>query len=79
MEEKRKDLNSTKSKAAIADIVAELNTSHPSFYYLSTIEIAAEVKKYIHHPGNLDQQKFELLRDLSRRDIQMFLSLHDRK
>ena len=78
MEEKRKDLKNTQQKLIIQKIISALNESHPSFYYLSTIEIAAEIKKYIHEPAKLKHDDFLLVKDLTRRDIQILLSLHDR-
>lgn len=78
MEEKRKNLINTQQKQIIRKIVIALNESHPSFYYLSTIEIAAEIKKYIHSPGKLSAEHFEVTNKLSRRDIQILLSLHER-
>lgn len=79
MEEKRINLVNTQQKRIINDVLAALNESHPSFYYLSTIEIAAEIKTYIHASGKLSVDHFELVGDLSRRDIQILLSLHERK
>ena len=76
MEEKRKDLINTHQKEVIQEVITALNESHPSFYYLSTIEVAAEIKKYIHESGNLSHEKFEYVKDLRRRDIQILLSLH---
>ena len=78
MEEKRKDLKNTQQKRIIQNIVAELNESHPSFYYLPTTEVAAQIKKYIHEPGQLSHDEFQLVKDLKRRDIQILLSLKDR-
>ena len=79
MEEKRVNLINSQQKRIINDVLAALNESHPSFYYLSTIEIAAEIKTYIHTSGQLSVDHFELVGDLSRRDIQILLSLHERK
>lgn len=76
MEEKRKDLKNSKQKVIINDIVSILSKAHPSFYYLSTVEIAAEVKDYIQKSGQLSQTDHELVRALDRRDIQILLSLH---
>ncbi|MFT5573366.1 MAG: hypothetical protein ACI9FR_002301 [Cryomorphaceae bacterium] len=76
MEEKRKDLKSTQQKQVIQEVIQTLNQSHPSFYYLPTIELAAEIKRHIHQNGTLIHDKFELVKDLSRRDIQILLSLH---
>jgi len=76
VEDKRKDLKNTHQKEIVEGIITALNESNPSFYYLSTIEIAAEVKKHIHQKGNLLHEDFELVKDLTRRDIQILLSLH---
>jgi len=76
VEEKRKDLKNSKQKVIINDIVSILSKAHPSFYYLSTVEIAAEVKDYIQKSGQLSQTDHELVRALDRRDIQILLSLH---
>lgn len=76
MKEKRKELKNSQQKEIIAEVVGTLNQSHPSFYYLSTIEIAGEVRKYIDQSGNLSRDKFDLVKGLSRRDIQILLSLH---
>lgn len=76
MEEKRKDLRSTRQKEIIDKVIAQLHKLHPSFYYLSTIEVAAEIKKYTHEPNNLSLEELELVDNLSRRDIQILLSMH---
>ena len=77
MEEKRTDLKSSRQRELLQNIIAVLNESHPSFYYLSTIEVAAELKKYIHESGKLSRDDYALMKDLKRLDIQMLLSLHD--
>lgn len=77
MEEKRKDLKNSQQKKIVTDVVSALNESHPSFYYLSTIEIAGEIKKYIDEPGHLNRDKFDLVKGLSQRDIQLLLSLRN--
>lgn len=76
MKEKRSELDNTKQKAVISRILQRLNKSHPDFYYLSTIELAAEVKKEIHVPQALSHEEFNLLKNLSRHDIQILLALH---
>ncbi len=76
MEEKRQDLKSSKQKKIIVEIVSELNRTNPSFYYLSTSEIAAHVKVYIETAEELARTDKDIVIDLSRRDIQMLLSLH---
>lgn len=77
MEEKHKNLINSQQKELLNNIVARLNESHPSFYYLSTIEIAAEIKKYILESGNLSHDDSELMKGLSREDIQILLSFHN--
>lgn len=76
MEEKRKDLKNTRQKESIDDILLALSKKNPSFYYLSTIEVAAEVKNYVHSSDELSTENHDLLKDLTRHDIQMLLSLH---
>lgn len=76
MEEKHKDLIAVKQRALIMSIVVKLNELHPSFYYSPTSEIAYEVERYIKGGNNLLHDEVELLRDLSRQDIQMILSLN---
>jgi hypothetical protein len=76
VEEKHKDLNNTKQKAMIKKIMATLSNDHPSFYYLSTSEVAHEIKNHIDTAGKLSKDEFDLLKNLDHRDIQMLLSLH---
>ena len=60
MEEKRKDLKSSKQKAIVTNILNILSEAHPSFYYLSTVEIATEIKQYIDNSGKLSTTDQEL-------------------
>lgn len=60
----------------INKIMTKLSDAHPSFYYLSTPEIAIQIKAYIDTPGNLSKEEQDLLHNLSQRDIQILLSLH---
>lgn len=81
MEEKHKDLIASKQKELINTIVARLSELHPSFYYSATSEIAYEIELYIKNGDGssgqgLSHDETELLKDLSRNDIQMILSLH---
>jgi len=76
MEEKRKNLVHSQQKQVIKEVIECLNQSHPSFYYLSTIEVAAEIRKFMHEPSNLTHDKYELVKSLSRKDIQILLSFH---
>ena len=76
MEEKHKNLVNTQQKKIINEILTILNDANPSFYYLSTVEVAAEVKKYIQEPSNLSYEKLELVKKLEREDIHVLLSFH---
>ena len=76
MEEKHKNLVNTQQKKIINEILVALNDANPSFYYLSTVEVAAEVKKYIQEPNNLSYDKMELVKKLEREDIYVLLSFH---
>lgn len=76
MEEKRKDLRATKQREVITRIVSDLSTSHPSFYYLPTTDVAHEIVSYIADRKNLNQADYELVKELSPRDIQIILSYH---
>ena len=64
------------AKKIINEILTILNDANPSFYYLSTVEVAAEVKKYIQEPSNLSYEKLELVKKLEREDIHVLLSFH---
>jgi hypothetical protein len=76
MEEKRKDLTASKQKQLINTIVARLSELHPSFYYSATSEIAYEIELYIGNGDGLSHDETEILKGLSRNDIQLILSLH---
>ena len=77
MEDKRKNLVSSKQKELISVILARLQDEHPSFYYLSTSEIAHEIMQYAEEPGKLTHDEALLLKSLSVRDVQMIMSLHN--
>lgn len=76
MEEKHKDLISSKQKELIERLVADLNKTDPSFYYLAASDIANEIRRSVKDKKNLSQEEFLLLEPLSRRDIQLILSFH---
>ena len=76
MEEKHKDLVAVKQRDLLTSIVTRLNELHPSFYYSSTSEIAYEIERYVQDGSGLLHNEIELLKDLSRHDIQIMLSLH---
>lgn len=76
MEEKRKDLKNSKQRDIIQTIMSELSKSHPSFYYMPTTDVAAEIHSYISHPSNLSFDDKAEMAGLTRRDIQLILSHH---
>lgn len=76
MEDKRKDLKSTRQRQVIDAVLAGLSKSHPDFYYLPTIELAAEIQSHIRTPGNLQHEEHQLVQGLTRRDIQIMLGIH---
>ncbi|WP_147250954.1 hypothetical protein [Arenicella xantha] len=76
MQEKKSELKSAKQERVVLDIMSKLSETHPSFYYLSTIEIAVEIEKYIQASGQLSAEQSKLLAGLDRHGIQMMLSLH---
>lgn len=75
MEEKHKDLIVTKRKALLFDIVNEISQTHGDFYYRPTGDIAFEIEKHIKASKKLSVEQREILAPLSRRDIQLLLSL----
>lgn len=77
MEDKRKDLIASQQKELINLIVAKLSQLHPSFYYSPTSEIAYEIEQYVQSGEGLSRDEHDLLKVLSRNDIQMILSLHN--
>jgi len=78
MEDKRQNLKSNKQVRLMEKIMLDLADHHPSFYYLSTIEIANEIKNYIDTKNKLSKEDLALLDDLEVRDIQILLSLHNK-
>ena len=77
MEDKRKNLVSSKQKELLRKILAILQNEHPSFYYLSTAEISHEIVRYGEDSGKLTHDEISLLKSLTARDVQMILSLHN--
>lgn len=78
MEEKRKDLISTKQKELLAKLLVSLQSEHPNFYYLSTTEIAYEILEYSKESSELSREERSLITDLSMRDVQILLSLNNK-
>jgi len=78
MEEKRKDLISTKQKELLAKLLVSLQSEHPNFYYLSTTEVAYEILEYSKEYSELSREERSLITDLSMRDVQILLSLNNK-
>lgn len=76
MQDKQKDLKSVKQRKALERLMAKLASKTPSVYYLSTVEVAAELHAMIESRQGLSTDDVELLADLSTHDIQMLLSIH---
>ena len=76
LEEKRKDLDSEKQKRLLLKFVNELSQTSPDLYYRPTSEIAAFLEAYIRDKANLTADDRSLMTRLSRRDIEVLLSLH---
>ncbi len=76
MQEKQKDLTSVKQKQVLNKILQTLSERHPSMYYLSTVEIANQIKRHIDETGELSLEEQALVKPLELREIQILLSLH---
>jgi hypothetical protein len=76
LEEKRKDLDGEKQKRLLTRLVEELSKSDPDLYYRSTSEVAMQIEGLIGRAGRLSLEDRQLLTRLSRRDIEVLLSLH---
>ncbi|MFW8595081.1 hypothetical protein [Cribrihabitans neustonicus] len=76
LQDKRKDLDSEKQKQLLSRLVEELSRTEMDFYYRSTTEVAALLKQYIDGKARLSAEERALLQRLSRRGIEMLLSLH---
>ncbi|EFO30390.1 conserved hypothetical protein [Roseibium sp. TrichSKD4] len=76
LEEKQADLDREKQRKLLERLVAELSRDHFDLYYQSTSEIAFLLESYIQGNAKLTQDERALLAPLTRRDIEIKLSLH---
>lgn len=76
LEEKQADLDREKQRKLLERLVAELSQDHFDLYYQSTSEIAFLLENYIQNKASLTQDERALLAPLSRRDVEIRLSLH---
>ena len=75
LEEKRKDLESERTKRLLMVIVEELSRTELDFYYRSTSDVALLLQSHIQKGARLAIEDRQLLSKLSRRDIAMILSI----
>ncbi|MEM9436443.1 MAG: hypothetical protein AAGA15_05325 [Pseudomonadota bacterium] len=76
LEEKRKDLDSERQKRLLQRLVSDLSHQSPMVYYMPTADIAALLEANIKKGGRLSPEDRALLQKLSKRDIEVILSLH---
>lgn len=70
------DLKKDQQKRAIDEVLKKLARQDPSTYYLSAIQIAEQVKNAVDSGEGINQESCELLKGLSKWDIQMLMSFH---
>lgn len=76
LEDKRKDLASEKQKRLLQRLVEELSQTDRDLYYRSTADIAAMIERHVAQADTLNAEDRALMQRLSRRDIEVLLSLH---
>ncbi|SFR14430.1 hypothetical protein [Poseidonocella sedimentorum] len=76
LHEKRQDLDGERQKRLLQRLVGELTRAQPDLYYRSTSDIAGELEAVIESGTGLSTEEKSLLQRLSRRDIEVMLSLH---
>ena len=76
MAEKRKDLDSEQRKVLLERLTQELSREFPDLYYQSTYTVAAMVEDYIKDGAKLTLTETDLIKPLTRYDIQILLALN---
>ncbi|MFW2587446.1 hypothetical protein [Sagittula sp. SSi028] len=76
LQDKRNDLDAERQKRLLQRMVAELSGAHPDIYYTATTDIAAMLQQDIAEGRGLNQDERALMQRLTRRDIEVMLSLH---
>ena len=76
LEVNRKDLVSEKKKRVLQRLVGDLSQRDPDLYYRSTATVAAQIEGYIAKDAPLNGEEKSLMADLTRRDIEVILSLN---
>lgn len=76
MENRFKDSQEIKQKRLLQSILEDVCRDHIEYYYDTTCDIAREIEMHIKKARNMSISDRVMLKCLSRRDIQMLLSLH---
>ncbi|MCT8162126.1 hypothetical protein [Pseudoruegeria sp. SHC-113] len=76
LQDKRSDLDAEKQKKLLQRLVGELSTLRPDLYYQPTSVIAEEMEAFIDGEAKLYAEERVLLKRLTKRDIEVLLSLH---
>lgn len=76
LQEKRKDLESEKQKKLLQRLVSELSGLYPDLYYQPTSAVADLIQRYVVKDAKLNADEHALMKPLSKRDIEVLLSLH---
>lgn len=69
-----RDLKIEQQKKIVDELMATINANDPTFYYMSTSDVADLIFNQINTPGSVPANKLEIVGNLSRRDIQILLS-----
>lgn len=69
-----RDLEIKKQQKVVNEMLDTINSNDPTFYYMNTSDVAALIFKQINTPGALTSQKFETVKSLDQRAIQILLS-----
>ena len=75
LEEKRKDLEGERLKRLLIGMVEGLSKTEHDFYYRATSEVATLLQSHIQKGARLAIEDRQLLSKLSRRDIEVLLSI----
>lgn len=76
LQDKRSDLDAEKRKQLLERMTRDLSAMDPDFYYRSASDVALSLEQRIARGEGLSAEERALLSPLSRRDIQVLLSLH---
>ncbi|MEM8789079.1 MAG: hypothetical protein AAGE76_12535 [Pseudomonadota bacterium] len=77
LQDKNEDLDAARTKKLLERLVSEVSRSGFDLYYASTSEIATYLLQYAKTDAQLNQDERALLKGLSRRDVEVILSIKD--